>query len=363
MISGSWAARIPAIKQTLGLSDGQLGFALFGMALGTLIGARLGGVVAARVGARAVVRAGIPVFGGVLWLAGLAGSLATLTACLVAFGVIAGCVDVAMNVEATVVERRCARPLMSGFHGLWSLGLLAGAVVGAAAAGLGIGPATQFAVVALAVAGLSASLLAGLPRREMHERRASEPAGGWSLGIVLLGLIAFSAFFAEGSAADWSAVFLRERAGAGSAVAATAFACFSLGMVGARLFGNRLATTIGPVRLVTLSAVAASAGLAAALLWPGVITGIVGFGLLGIGLGPVVPTVVSAAAGTNVVVVEQVVSRIFTIGYAGGVSGPAVIGFVSSRTGLRAAMVIPLCLVLFVAASARRLSPAVGTHA
>src|SRR5436190_3165144 len=115
LISGSWAARIPAIKQALDLSDGQLGLALFGMALGTLIGARLGGIVAARVGAWTVVRGGIPAFGGMLWLAALAGSLATLTAILVAFGVIAGSVDVAMNAEAAVVERQSARPLMSGF--------------------------------------------------------------------------------------------------------------------------------------------------------------------------------------------------------------------------------------------------------
>jgi hypothetical protein len=277
--------------------------------------------------------------------------------------VIAAAVDVAMNAEAATVERESDRPLMSGFHGLWSVGLLAGGVVGAGAAGLGIRPVTQFAVVTFAVAGLSAPLLARLPRREAAAGIRGGPAGGWSFGIVLLGLIAFSAFFAEGAAADWSAVFLRERAGTGSGLAAAGFACFSLGMAGARLLGDRLAAALGAVRLVVLSTLTAAAGLAATLLLPDAATGIIGFGLLGVGLGPVVPTVVSAAAGAGLGIVEHVVSRVFTIGYFGGVSGPAVIGLTSSRVGLRAALVIPLCLVIFIACSARQLSAAVGNGA
>lgn len=143
-------------------------------------------------------------------------------------------------------------------------------------------------------------------------------------------------------------------------MAASAFACFSLGMMGARLLGDRLAVAVGPPRLVMVSTLTASVGLAAALLLPSAATGIVGFGLLGIGLGPVVPTAVSAATGAGLGVVEQVVSRVFTIGYFGGVSGPAIIGLTSSETGLRTALVIPLCLVIFIAASSGRLSTAVG---
>ncbi|MGH3381085.1 MAG: MFS transporter [Actinoallomurus sp.] len=367
MISGSWAARIPAVKQALGLSDGELGLALFGMALGTLVGGRLGGVVASRIGAWTVVRAGIPTFGVALCVAALAGSLAMLAVTLVAYGVIAGTVDVAMNAEAAVVERQSGRPLMSGFHGLWSLGLLSGAMVGVGAAGLGIRPAIQFGVVAVAIAGLSAPFLSRLPRRESGKPDSTEAFGGWSLGIVVLGLIAFSAFFAEGAAADWSAVFLRERTGAGSAMAAAAFASFSLGMVTARLLGDRLATAVAPVRLVAASTLTAAAGLGSTLLVPSAATGIIGFGLLGIGLGPVVPTVVSAAAGADLGMVEHVVSRVFTIGYFGSASGPAIIGYTAGKTGLRAALVIPLCLVMFIAIfgqttlSSRRTDPHIAT--
>lgn len=359
LIAGSWASRIPAIKHSLDLSDGQLGVALFGMAAGTLVGGRAGGVVAGRFGARTVVRAGMPVFAATLVVAALVGDLAALTATMVVFGVVAAMVDVAMNAEAVVVERAAARPLMSGFHGMWSLGLLCGALVGVLAAAAGARPALQFAIVAAVVAAGSAPLLARLPRRAARARAATAP-DAWSLPLVILGLIAFGSFLSEGAAADWSAVYIRDEAGATSAVAAAGFAGFSLGMVAARFAGDRAGAAVGPVRLVGVSATVALAGLSLALAVPGAATGIIGFTLLGLGLGPVIPTVVSAAGNAGLGTLEGVVSRLFTIGYFGGVSGPAIIGFASSQVGLRAALLIPLCLVAGIVLASGRLSAGAG---
>jgi MFS family permease len=360
LIAGSWASRIPAIKHSLGLSDGRLGVALFGMAAGTLIGGRLGGIAAARVGAWVVVRLGIPFFAATLVVAALVGNLAALTATMIVFGVAAAMVDVAMNAEAVVVERSAARPLMSGFHGMWSLGLLGGALVGVLAAAAGARPVVQFGVVAAAVATGSAPMLARLPHRAAPARTAAAARDSWSLPLVILGLIAFGSFLSEGAAADWSAVYIRDEAGATSAVAAAGFAGFSLGMVAARFAGDRIVAAVGPVRLVGASATIALGGLAVALSVPGAATGIVGFTLLGLGLGPVIPTVVSAAGNAGLGTLEGVVSRVFTIGYSGGVSGPAIIGFASSQVGLRAALLIPLCLVAAIVLSSGRLSSAAG---
>jgi MFS family permease len=362
LVAGSWASRIPAIKHNLDLSDGQLGIALFGMAAGTLLGGRAGGVVAGRFGARSVVRTGIPVFAATLVVAALVGNLVALTATMVVFGVVAAMVDVAMNAEAVVVERAAARPLMSGFHGMWSLGLLGGALVGVLAAAAGARPVVQFAIVAAVVAAGSAPLLARLPRRAARAHAAGAAPDAWSLPLVILGLIAFGSFLSEGAAADWSAVYLRDEAGATSAVAAAGFAGFSLGMVAARFAGDRAVAAVGPVRLVGVSATVALGGLGLALLVPGAATGIVGFTLLGLGLGPVIPTVVSAAGNAGLGTLEGVVSRLFTIGYFGGVSGPAIIGFASSQVGLRAALLIPLCLVAGIVLAAGRLSTAAGEH-
>ena len=359
VIFGTWASRIPAVKHALGLSDAELGLAFFGAAAGTLIGSRLGGALTSRVRAWRVVQAGLPVLAAGLVVAALAGDQATLTAALVALGVTAAVVDVAMNSEAVVVERARGKPLMSGFHGFWSVGLMVGAVAGIGAAALDLRPAVHFALAGVIVAAGSAPFLARLPHRSVPNRTANA-AGGWSPKLVVLGLIAFCAFFAEGAAADWSAVYLRDRADAGAAVAAAAFASFSLAMATSRLAGNRLAAGFGPVRLARAASVMAGLGLALALLVPTSAAGLLGFALLGAGIAPIVPTVISAAGGARLGTPEAVVSRVFAVGYVGGIIGPALIGFTAGQIGLRAALAIPVCLIGLIAIASGRLATAAG---
>lgn len=358
--TGSWAARVPAIKHDLELTDTRLGIALAGMALGTLIGGRLGGFVTGRFDGSTVVRTGIPMFGATLVLASLAPNLPLLVAALLALGVVAAIVDVAMNVEAVVVERLRRRPLISGFHGVWSAGLMIGALGGAAAAAAGLSPLTHFAIAAVVVSAASARAFGGLPHPDHPEREADAPSAPWSFGLVLLGLIAFASFVAEGSAADWAAVYLHEHVGAGPAVAAGGFAGFSLAMAAARFAGGWLAERLGPVLLVRAACAIAAVGLALPLLIQNTLVGMVGFAMMGAGLGPIVPTAVSAAGGAGLGALQTVVAKVFTLGYVGGVVGPAVIGFVAGQTGLRLALLIPIALMVFVIITAGRLSTATG---
>lgn len=360
VVFGSWAARVPAVKHGLSLTDAQLGLALFGMAAGTLAGSRLGGGLASRFGAWRVVRTGLPLLAVTLVLAAAAGDQATLTAALVALGVLAAVVDVSMNSEAVVVERAHGSPLMSGFHGYWSVGLMVGGVAGIGAAALDLRPLVHFALVAVVVAAGSAPFLARLPHRSAPIRTADTDTGGWSLALVVLGLICFCSFFAEGAAADWSAVYLRDRLDAHAAVAAAAFASFSLAMAGSRLAGDRLAAGFGPVRLARASSLTAGLGLGLALAVPHPAAGVVGFALMGAGIAPIVPTVVSAAGGVHTGTPEAMVSRVFALGYAGGIVGPAVIGFTAGVTGLRGALIIPVCLIGLIALASGRLRTAAG---
>jgi MFS family permease len=205
-------------------------------------------------------------------------------------------------------------------------------------------------------------MLVRLPHRDAGASAvAAGRRDGWSLPLVILGLIAFGSFLSEGAAADWSAVYLRDRAGATPAIAAAGFAGFSLGMVAARFAADRVVAAVGPVRLVGVSATVALVGLSLALAAPAAATGIVGFALLGLGLGPVIPTAVSAAGNAGLGTLEGVVSRLFTIGYFGGVSGPAIIGFASSRVGLRAALLIPLGLIAGIVLASGRLATGAGS--
>jgi fucose permease len=132
-------------------------------------------------------------------------------------------------------------------------------------------------------------------------------------------------------------------------------------MAASRLAGDRLAAAFGPVRLARAASVTAGLGLSLALLVPSSAAGLLGFALLGAGIAPIVPTVISAAGGARLGTPEGVVSRVFAVGYVGGIIGPAMIGFTAGQIGLRAALVIPVCLVGLIAIASGRLATAAGS--
>src|SRR3954453_6312717 len=202
-VSGTWAPRLPAIKESLGLSDGELGTALVGLAIGLVVGTRVSGAPIDRWGSRPFMRAGFPLLAATLLLPGLAGSGLTLFLALLVLGVASGALDVAMNAQGIEVERTLGKPILSGLHGLWSVGLGVGAAGAALAAAAGLEPLPPFAIVAAVPARASLvflrSLLPAEPHvREEHEREALARVR-WTLPLALLGVIAFCSFVGEGS--------------------------------------------------------------------------------------------------------------------------------------------------------------------
>jgi MFS family permease len=179
----------------------------------------------------------------------------------------------------------------------------------------------------------------------------------WSAGLVALGLIAFCSFFAEGTATDWSAVYLHDRAGAGAALAAAAIAGYSLAMAASRLIGDRIVARLGRAGTARRASLVAAAGLGLALAVPSPTAGLAGFALMGAGMAPIVPAALSAA-GTMGHGVEAAVSRVLLLGYSGSIAGPAAIGAVAGLVTLRVALLIPLGLILCIGLAAGRLDPA-----
>ena len=174
-VSGTWAPRLPAIKESLELSDGELGTALVGLAIGLLIGTRVAGAPVDRFGSRPVMRAGFPLLAATLLLPGLADSLIALFLSLLVLGLASGALDVAMNAQGIEVERYLRRPILSGLHGLWSVGLGIGAGVAAVAAAIEVDPLEHFAVVAAVLALASLVFLRGLlPARTAHPDAAHD---------------------------------------------------------------------------------------------------------------------------------------------------------------------------------------------
>jgi MFS family permease len=351
---GTWAARVPAIKAGLHLSAGQLGLALLGPALGCVLAMPAVGAILASMAPRRVVQAGLLLVGGLLPVTTVAGSGWQLFLVLTGWGAGIGMVDVGMNTEAAAVQDQLGRRVMSTFHGAYSVGGLAGAGLGAIAAGAGVSARATFVVAGavIVVAGLTGTLAfaarpAAPPAPAASAASADRPAGArpdaprrrmprWSWTLLALGAMSFASFLGEGSASNWSAVYLHSSLGASPALAAIGFTVFSATMTAGRLSGDWLADRAGPVRLVRLFAGLAAAGFGAALLVGHVWSGLLGFGLLGGGLSVVVPLAFTAAAGLGQA--GPNLAFVTSAGYLGSLAGPPAIGALADLTSLPAAL-------------------------
>jgi len=335
---GSWASRIPAVKDGLGLTTTQLGAALFAMSLGALVSMPLAGWLDERVGSARIALVALLGGGASLWLAGIAGSLGALAGALALFGAAFGAVNVAGNAQGIALERAYGRSILSSFHAAFSAGGLIGAAAGGLAAARGVEPPAHFAAVAVALAVIALGAGRLLP---------SADAGGETVTLVrpprallLLGAAAFFTLLAEGAAADWSAVYLRGSLGSTAAFAALGYTAFSLAMVASRLAGDRLDEAIGPAALAGAGGSVSAVGLAAALAIGTTPAALVGFAAMGAGLGVMVPVIFRTAGTTPGVAPGIGIAAVSTIGFLGFLAGPPAIGIAADVIGLRAALAV-----------------------
>ena len=346
-VYAGWVPQIPLVKLRLGLGDQALGAALFGLAAGGIAALPLAAALIQRYGSRTVMLAGGYAFCIVLPLLPLAPSWAVLTLLLFLFGAGHGLMDVAMNAQAVVLEVRRGRPLMSSFHGFFSLGNFAAA--GGCGLLLAAGLSAELTALAIALV-MAVALLACrgwlLPGRA--ERAEQAPAASWRPTGLLLSLaaLAFAALLAEEAMTDWSTVFLRFTRDLSEAAAAGGYAGYAAAMAVGRLLGDRLVQALGPAKLVLVGALIAAAGLAAAIAlpWPG--AAFIGFAAVGFGTANNMPLLFGAAgraqAGHGIAIVAAAAYGAFLV-------GPLIIGCPAQHLSLPAARVIIVVALLLVA--------------
>jgi hypothetical protein len=356
-VSGSWVPRLPAIKEHLGLSDGQVGFALLAGAVGAVIGAGAARFALNR-GTRMWVRGGTVLLCATLLGLAAAGQFAELLAAFVVLGIMAGFLDVLENAQAAELEREAGRPLINGFHGFWSLGGMLGSLAAAAAAHAGIAPVVQFALAAVVLASASAPFLRNVPDTRGGRRAVvAGDAVRWRLGAAVgaLAAIAFCGILVEGGGGDWSAVYLREVAHADPGLAASGYTGFAFAMMTVRFGADRLTARTSPQFVAAMGGLLAAVGLGLAIAVPVVAGAAVGFTLVGAGVAVVIPLAFSA--GANLGRSATALSVVAAFGYAGSIAGPALIGSVGDRLGLRVALSIPLVAALLIVGLSRSLRP------
>lgn len=349
--AAAWASLVPVAKAATGVNEGQLGLVLLCLGIGSLLAMPVSGVVSTRHGCRKVLMVCGVALCACLPLLASVQNVFTLAAALFFFGAMIGTFDCVMNIQAVIVERDSKRPLMSGFHGFFSLGGLLGAATTSAIMDLGVSP---FATVsAIALAGV---LLLMLIRRHVlpYGNPAEGPPFALPRGEVLfLGMLCMTVFLVEGSMMDWSAVMLTENHGMPVAQAGYGFAAFSLTMTFGRLTGDRIVTRVGRRSVVTVGGLLAMGGILLATLVPLWQAALLGYAMVGLGCSNIVPVLFTAVGRQTSMPQSVAVPAMSTLGYAGVLAGPAAIGFIAHHSSLPMAFLLVAALMLFVAISGR----------
>ncbi|WP_395105870.1 MFS transporter [Actinomadura sp. SCN-SB] len=354
----TWAARVPAVRDGLGLSPGDLSVALTGLAVGAVVGLPLAGALVARFGSRRVL-AGAVLYLGALPLVAMAPQLVYLTAMLALFAIGNSALDVVMNTQGALAERAFQRPLMGGFHAMFSLGGVTGAGIGGLAAHMGVDVHLHFlaaTVVLLAVCLVAARLLPpDPPSGRSADRQIALPVRGlWAPGAI-----AFCALMAEGLMNDWGSVYLHDVAHVTHFTAAAGVAVFSAGMVTGRLAADRIRAQMRPDRFLRGCALVAASGAALAVTLPWAWTGLAGYILIGLGLAAIIPVTFSHTAGRFPDKPGASIAAVSTVGYVGFLVGPPVIGLAAESAGLRAVMAVFLALMVSLMCMTPAVRPAV----
>ncbi|MCD0450052.1 MFS transporter [Actinocorallia sp. API 0066] len=355
-VGGSFATRIPWIQEHVDTGPAGLGLALLAPALGAFLAMPLTGRLIHRRGARTVTRATAVLFAAALVPPSLAADLPVLWVLLFGYGVLGGVCDVAMNGLGVEVERELGRPIMSGLHGMWSVGALLGAGAGALAAAAHVDARTHFAAAAAVLVVVALLAARGLPDPPPG---LAEPARFTLPGRELLGigLVGFCAVFAEGATADWCAVYLRDVVDAGPGIAASSYTAFAVTMAVSRLLGDTLVARIGTVRMVRVSGALAVVGGVLVVTAASPLPAIAGFALIGLGIAVVVP-LAFAAAGRAAAVPNEGVAAVATITYSCLLVSPALIGGLASVTSLPVSFAVITAMALLMTLSAGFLRPA-----
>ena len=343
----AWAPIIPYVKLRCGLTDAHLGLFLLCLGMGSIVAMPIAGSLAGRFGCRWIIAVATLAVCCSLPVLSSSNIIPLLAGALIIFGAGVGSIDCVVNVQAVIVERACQHAMMSGFHGLFSVGGLLGAIGVSTLLSLGFSPfQASLAVVVLLM--LSAFLaLPGLLTGRTHSE--SGPAFAFPHGIVLIiGVMCFIVFLAEGAAIDWSAVFLTTVRHVDMRYTGLGYVAFASTMTIGRLLGDRLVRHVSGRVLVTGGSLLAALGMLLMTIIPVWQMTLLGYALVGAGCANVVPVLYSAVGRQTFMPEHLAVSAITTLGYSGILVGPATLGFVAQIVNLPLALGSIGVLLVFV---------------
>jgi len=330
-----WAPLVPFAKTRCNLGDDTMGLVLLLMGAGSIVAMPLAANLSSRFSCRPVVVSAGMGLAVILPLLSIVSSPIALGVALFAFGIFLGSLDVAMNLHAVDVERTSEKPLMSGFHALFSIGGFLGSGFVTALLSRGISPGSS---TILSSAILVVLILVALPRMLSNRETNKQPLFAIPRGVVLvIAIFAAISFLVEGALLDWGALLLVGDHLVSAAHGGLGYMLFSIAMTLSRFAGDGIVARFGNRIVLTLGGVTAFLGLCGLLLAPVAWIGLVGFVFVGLGAGNIVPILFRLAGAQHTMPKGLAVAALTTAGYGGMLIGPAVIGFLSKGIGLHSA--------------------------
>jgi MFS family permease len=329
----SWASRIPHIQAKLNLGEAALGSVLLALPVGLMISLLLAGSLIAKYGSKKILILGAVCYSLILVFLGLANNPLQLVLALFLFGLAANFCNISVNSQAVFVEKMYDRSIMASFHGIWSLAGFTGAAVGVVMVWLELLPWQHFTLISIATITSSLIFIAGAVAAKSDSKQTGF---AWpEKKIMQLGLIAFGCLVCEGTMFDWSGIYFSKVVKAPAHLTSLGYAAFMGCMAAGRFAADKFVTSLGPRKMLQSSGILIASGLMLSVLFPTMAASTAGFMLVGFGVSSVVPIVYSMAGKTTTMSTGQALAAVSTVGFAGFLAGPPIIGFVAELTNLR----------------------------
>lgn len=343
----SWASRIPTVKDRFHLNEAELGAVLFMLPIGSFIALPFAGWWVSKFGSRFTTTLAALCMSVLLITLGFCNTVAQISVTLFAFGFFADTMNIAANTQALDVQDIYQRPLMSSFHGLWSLGAMTGAVTGGWMMKINAGMNAHF--LGLGIPSIILSIIFYFYLVNKDQVKTSAVIFAWpDKSLMLLGAICFCCTLCEGAMADWSSLYYRQVLQDAGGVSTTGYTAFTLTMATGRLIGDRVIHWLGNRTVLIGDGLLIAGGLALALGVQNPVAVIAGFSMVGLGVATVIPIVYTLAGSNKKMSPSVALAAVSTVGFTGFLFGPPVIGFIAHETGLRLALVLVLVLALVI---------------
>lgn len=336
----SWASRIPDIKESFSLSDGELGALLLVRPIGSLCAMPISGYFVDKHGSRIVLAIGMVGFSGSLLMLGFSPTIAWLIGSLLIFGVSSNLLNISANAQALVIQKSYGRVIMASFHGLWSMAGFLGAAIGALALSLNLRVDLHFSIITTVVLLLLAISFRHLSREQDERSGKKFVLKKPDRHLMILASIAFFGLICEGCMFDWSGVYFKQVIKAEEGMVAAGYMAF-LGMMAlGRFISDYFTNRFGTSTIIQASGCLIFLGLLIAVIFPNLITGILGFFLVGAGTSSVIPLTYTEVGKNKNFPPGLALAMVGTFGYFGFLMGPPIIGFIAELLSLRASFTL-----------------------